>query len=154
MNIELEKKLIEKYPELFRDMYGDPQKTCLAFGIECGDGWYDLIDNICHIIKQEIDNRERAIRYAKTWNKDTLNPDSEYFCREDKEVPDPIEVTITQIKEKLGTLRFYYNGGTDYIHGAVQMAENMSAHICEVCGERGSISRGPWLKTLCEKHNS
>jgi hypothetical protein len=47
MNDKLEQQLAERYPQIFRDIYGDPQTTCLAFGIECRDGWFDLIDSLC-----------------------------------------------------------------------------------------------------------
>jgi hypothetical protein len=47
MTPELEAKLKEKYPTFFRDLYGDPTKTCMSWGIEAGDGWYDLIVKLC-----------------------------------------------------------------------------------------------------------
>ncbi len=47
MNKELELKLKEEFPTLFRDLYGDERKTCMAWGLECGDGWYDLFHNLC-----------------------------------------------------------------------------------------------------------
>ena len=46
MKEELEKKLVEKYPKLYGDYKGDPTKTCMAWGFECGDGWYNLIDEL------------------------------------------------------------------------------------------------------------
>ncbi len=152
MTPELEGKLQETYPELFEGLYGSPLQTALAFGLECGDGWFDIIDGICHVIKEEINNREQSIKWADAWNKDILDPDSEYYGREPREVLEPITVTITQIKEKFGTLRFYYNGGDEYIDGAVRMAEIISANTCEVCGNRGSLNKGPWLRTLCDEH--
>ena len=56
------------------------------------------------------------------------------------------------MKEKYGTLRFYYDGGDDYIAGIVHMAENMSARTCETCGAPGKIRRGGWIRTLCDEH--
>lgn len=47
MKKELTDRLAAKYPLLFRDLYGDYTKTCMSGGIECGDGWYDIIDNFC-----------------------------------------------------------------------------------------------------------
>lgn len=52
MKKELEKTLIEKYPKIFRDMYGDETQTCLTWGCECGDGWFGLIDELCDRIVQ------------------------------------------------------------------------------------------------------
>jgi len=65
------------------------------------------------------------------------------------------EVKIGQIKEKFGTLRFYYDGGDSVIQGMVSFAEAMSDSICEMTGEAGSLcKRGagmPWYKTLSEE---
>lgn len=47
MKRELTEKLRNKYPSIFKDLYGDYRKTCMAWGIECGDGWYDIIDKCC-----------------------------------------------------------------------------------------------------------
>lgn len=47
MNRELEEKLVKKYPKLFRNYRGDPRQTCMAWGMTCGDGWYNLIDELC-----------------------------------------------------------------------------------------------------------
>jgi hypothetical protein len=45
MKKELVDKLAEKYPTLFKDLWGDKTKTCMAWGIECGDGWYQILDD-------------------------------------------------------------------------------------------------------------
>ena len=47
MKEELELQLVAKYPKIFRDYGGDMQKTCMHWGMSCGNGWYDLIDRIC-----------------------------------------------------------------------------------------------------------
>ena len=47
MDQALESKLIKEFPSMFVDMYGDPQYTCLAFGLECNKGWFPLIYNAC-----------------------------------------------------------------------------------------------------------
>ncbi len=62
------------------------------------------------------------------------------------------QVIATQIKEKFGTLRFYYWGGDDYCRGIESMAESMSAVTCEVCGSPGKLRKGGWVQTLCDEH--
>ena len=47
MKQELEDKLIKKYPEIFKDCYKSARESCMAWGLEVGDGWYDLIDRLC-----------------------------------------------------------------------------------------------------------
>jgi hypothetical protein len=59
---------------------------------------------------------------------------------------------VHQIKEKFGTLRFYEEGG-DAVTGAyVNLAEQMSSRICEVCGNRGRLRGGGWIRALCDAH--
>jgi len=67
-------------------------------------------------------------------------------------------VTIDQIKEKFGELRFYYDGGDTKVVGMVSFAEFLSATICQNTGNRGSLcKRGSWYSTLspeeAEKNN-
>ena len=47
MNEELQAKLVKKYPTVFKEWGGDPRKTCMAWGITTGDGWYNIIDELC-----------------------------------------------------------------------------------------------------------
>lgn len=62
--------------------------------------------------------------------------------------------SIAQIKEKFGTLRFYFGTQQEdkrwQMIGAVQMAEAMSAITCEDCGEQGIERDGNWIRTLCD----
>jgi hypothetical protein len=63
-----------------------------------------------------------------------------------------------QIKQKLGTLRFYWRGSLSdetkaKVQEAIDLAEARSACTCEVCGEEGRLYRsGGVLMTRCEGH--
>lgn len=65
---------------------------------------------------------------------------------------------ILQIKEKFGTLRFYYETNTalfsikEAMNRYVRYAEIESSKICEQCGVEGTlISRKiGWMKTRCK----
>lgn len=65
---------------------------------------------------------------------------------------------IHQIKEKFGTLRYYF--GTTFEYGTVQSnimeaierwAESRSANTCESCGKYGELRDYSWIVTLCDK---
>jgi len=160
MSPELDKQLCEKYPLIFADRYADMTKTAMCWGFDCGDGWYNIIDTMCFAIQDHIDNHQTYIERDIDFNKkmeEAKNNNWEnwpqYHAREPKVVSQPIpQVVATQVKEKFGGLRFYYNGGDEYIGGLIQMAELMSQQTCEVCGNHGKIYTTGWHRTLCEKH--
>lgn len=61
--------------------------------------------------------------------------------------------TLEQVKEKFGTLRFYYSGGDEYVHQLVDLVEASSGRVCEVCGKKATLRKDlGWLKTLCDEH--
>jgi hypothetical protein len=47
MNRDLERKLQARFPGFFRDLYGDPLKTCMSSGCTFADGWYRLLERLC-----------------------------------------------------------------------------------------------------------
>ncbi len=44
MNKDLQSKLFINYPQLYRS--ADARQCISLFGIECGDGWYDLLNSL------------------------------------------------------------------------------------------------------------
>ena len=52
MKQDLQQTLFDKYPQLFRDVNAPMACTCMAFGIETGDGWFQLIDQACQKITE------------------------------------------------------------------------------------------------------
>ena len=61
-------------------------------------------------------------------------------------------VEITQAKEKWGELAVNYAGGDAHAGGLIDMAEALSAHVCEVCGSPGTLQEGPAFRTRCAAH--
>ncbi len=61
----------------------------------------------------------------------------------------------SQIKQKFGTLRFYWYGDLpDLGDEIISAAEHISAHICEMCGAPGQIRKdGGWWSARCRDHN-
>ena len=125
MSPELDDKLVKKYSKIFADRHESMQKTAMCWGFECDDGWYWLIDQLCSNIQSYIDD----------------NPHKKIS-----------QVVATQVKEKFGGLRFYYEGGDSLIGGMVWLAESMSEHICESCGSIEHIGHTTgWIRTVCKK---
>lgn len=121
-----------QYPEMFNKNYG---------GFDVGPGWWPIIQALCANIHHYVE-----------WNnkrRNTLLENNPY----NNTVPEEIApITVSQIKEKFGGLRFYYDGGDSKIDGMVRMAESWAANTCETCGKPGKIRKGGWLKTLCDQH--
>lgn len=67
---------------------------------------------------------------------------------------------IDQIKEKFGTLRYYYSSDLARedpviyakFEAANDVAVMISARTCEGCGRPGELRTEGWLKTLCDQH--
>jgi hypothetical protein len=120
MNRKNTEKLWSKYPAIFAGKDRSIQESLIPFGLECGDGWYWLIDNLCDCMQRYIDSN---------------NVD---------------QVEATQVKEKFGTLSFYTYGGDDMTSGMVWLAESMSGEICEMCGSTENVTQTKgWIRTVC-----
>lgn len=46
MNPEKSAYLVKHFPNLYQDYGCDPKRSCMAFGFEVGDGWFDLIKEL------------------------------------------------------------------------------------------------------------
>jgi formylmethanofuran dehydrogenase subunit E len=77
-------------------------------------------------------------------------------CNRKLEMLDP-DYKILQIKEKFGTLRYYYRSDIktlsikEAMDRYVRQAEIESAKTCETCGKEGTITNRKmgWMKTRC-----
>ena len=127
MKRENDEYLCKVYSKMMVNRNKDMMETCMCWGFECGDGWFQILNQLMGNIQHHID-----------WK----NKDGEV-------VP---QVTLDQVKEKFGRLRFYYTGGDDYVRGLVSMAESMSGITCEECGKPGTQTSGGWIKTVCVEH--
>jgi hypothetical protein len=137
MNDENIKYLSEKYNDLFIKHYY--KEKLMPFWFECGDGWFNIIDRLCNSITHEINHAKEQLELKKQRGESVTDEDYE-----------AIKVTVVQIKEKYGGLRFYTYGSNDYIRGMIDFAESMSYKICECCGNPGTLSKEGWWRTMCE----
>ena len=144
MNKELQDKLMKKYPKIFyKGIDSNKTVTCMYLGIECHDGWYDLIDSLCYRISMHC--TAQNTRYIVETGK------YEFVVEGD---PEYMQVVAAQVKEKMGELRFYVDGGDATTQGMIQMAEAMSSRICELCGSPAKTSRDSgWFHTTCTACN-
>jgi hypothetical protein len=175
MKAELQRKIFEKYPKIFSDRTKPKTETCMCWGLEVGDGWYNLIDILCE-----------ALTYTYTTSVEVDEEDGKHLGIEPSTISgeavyyftvQPPQVKASQVKEKYGTLRFYHYLESDekniylletkkypelqkindrfsnYIDGIVHYAETASGRTCEETGQLGELhatggTRRGWLKTL------
>ena len=122
MRAELEQKLANRYPEMFIDRYRSPRETLICFGCECGDGWYWLLNSCFFCIY--------------------------LWCMLGRfEIP-----VLSQIKEKYGRLVISFWSADQVSWTIAGVFEDLSEHICEVCGWPGKMNDGGWLQVRCKKH--
>jgi len=160
MNEELESYLVNKYPKILKKSEENKEHCYGLFGFECGNGWFLHLDRMFADIQSMIDYSETNYENLKRhynklpWYKKLLSmyKKSRYNYLRVKQTPIP-QVVAVQIKEKFGTLRFYYIGGDERITPIVDFYESQTRYICEDCGINVDIgSTGGWIRNVCEKH--
>ncbi len=150
-------ELKNKYPLIFSTGELEPINL---FGLECDEGWFSIIENVCSLFYGRYNSIKNSIDYYKNIieNKDNNFNESAsiHLANNEKELEEVIQKLpkIEQIKEKFGTLRIYTENidTTSYTYGVIDMAEAMSCKICEKCGKPGKLYMKGWHKTLCEEH--
>lgn len=134
MDAKLEHQLFNKFPKIFQDATKDMMQSCMCWGICTPNSWYEIIDNMCERLQWDTDNNNYP------------------------------QVVADQVKEKFGTLRFYYHldiikklseerlsHNEGHIEGVVAVCEDLTNGICADCGSNKNVTstRG-WVRYLCE----
>jgi len=152
VNDKLDADLCKDFPALYRDRNASMSQTCMCWGFSCGDGWHgilrELSAGITHALSPHVSGGNMKAATG-----------GYYECG--------FSVVVDQVKEKYGTLRYYYHSepkpgvlaesvDEEYalrimgeIEGMITMAERMSSITCEGCGVPGVINSDGWLSTLC-----
>lgn len=141
MRKDLEDRLYNEFPQLYRDRCRGSHETRMCDGCCVGDGWFQII----YDLSTKIHNF--CLKYNLTGNN--------YIC-------------AFQVKEKFGGLRFYlgnYHGNNytdlvplneeqnDELFKYIQDAENCSLETCDVCGSHGKqYEYKGFISTRCEVH--
>ena len=146
MTPALHAELIRRYPKFFREpgkrlVEPDPEDPSSSenhleddmgpydeWGIECGDGWFALIDRLCQACEREIEGLIALGISNERWPR------------------------VAQIKEKMGSLRFRITGPvSDSLQEQKTRAELESLSVCEQCAAPGMLRDGRWRHTYCDR---
>ena len=170
MNRHYDRYLTLKYPPLYRDRYSPMTHTAMCWGFECGNGWFNLINNLSYALcadwfraKQKYDqikDYEGVLLYKALYNEDSAQSDRNVVItkemiekrKAEMDAQELLVPTAVQVKEKFGGLRFYVKGASDKQYELIDFAEQMSYSICDVCGTRGKPNNRGWISTRCKKH--
>jgi hypothetical protein len=128
MKLELQAELACRYPRLFRKPGPSDLETSLdKWGVECGDGWFGLIDRIAGACESEIEKLALQGLPAEHWPR------------------------VVQIKEKIGSLRFYVRPQVSAgLREQIQTeAYEESRRTCEQCGAAKDLGPEMGGQTLC-----
>jgi len=129
MREELDRKLCEDFPCLYKDRTAPMSQTAMCWGFP-GDGWEPLL--------RELSSKLEPLIKAE-YEKDPEIEKAGYY-------------KASQVKEKFGTLCFYMTAETDEMTELIREAEDKSAVTCEDCGKPGKLRGDGWFYTACHEH--
>lgn len=136
MKEELEQNLYKLAPILYQQHTLNMQQTCMCWGFETPDTWYNLLYKLSE--KLEKLNQELKDKH--------------------------IEIQAVQVKEKFGSLRFYYDiiNNSDnndinitklskHVQDLIDEVEKESWNICCFCGKPATKTTAGWISRACDK---
>jgi len=121
-----EEELYNKYEMLFSQVTLPPSKTCMCWGCECENGWYDIIDKACSSLTKLSEESGAIIELAQV-----------------KQKFGGLRMYLDIIDDK---------NIQEEAYKIVEEAESKSFKVCEVCGKPGKIRKKSWIQTLCDEH--
>jgi hypothetical protein len=123
MNYKLESELKLKFPQLLDDLEY----------LEVGDGWSNIVENMCFLIQNDYNIKSRENPLVK-------------------------QPKLIQIKQKFGGLRAYLENSqqSEYVNAVIDMAERMSYCTCEFCANAVNTANdythlNGWRIILCKE---
>jgi hypothetical protein len=129
MNSQNTKRIFHESPLIYRKKDNGAETIVLSRGIECCDGWFELIHQMSLNI-EAIAQRLQTERVSKS------------------KLPH-----ISQVKEKFGDLRIYLNDSAAGVDEIIEGARRKAAQTCELCGDTGKkqMTSSEWLMVLCDR---
>lgn len=131
MDSQKTNELYERFSHLYRERLAPLESSKMAWGFQCGDGWYNLI----HKMSKRITN----------------------LLNDDEDAPAIVEVS----RNEDGTLYVDVRNRTLAIADIVETAKEQSRIICETCGYSPAFLRhqdGPQKGHIacgrCARHNT
>ena len=147
MNAELQKKICDLSPVFFRQKDMDMSQTCMCWGIECGDGWYEPIKSLAmkaaglnqmlaplNMCVEASQIKSKFAEFRCYWNMNVLDSRNDYPLTDEQQ--DLVD-TVNHLMDD-----------------AVESCERECSQTCEICGKKASVGEevitcGSWLTVKC-----
>jgi len=125
MSPELQQRLFAAFPEIFAERL-DEGSMLHTYGVSCRDGWYGLVEQLCHDVQQLVSCQHIA------------------------------QPVASDVKEKFGKLKVHWRHPRKLdplVLELTRQAEDRSCHVCDLCRASGrTLSDDGWWRTRCEVH--
>ena len=122
MNKELQQKLYDRFPELYRQHSLDMRQTAMCWGFDVDDGWFDIIWTLSLALEDETKTSGTVIEAVQV-----------------KEKFGGLRFYVGGCTER----------GHKLIEAAERTADH-TCEVCGKSGK--VTNRGGWLKTVCKEH--
>lgn len=127
MSPELQQRLFAAFPEIFAERLGEGS-TLHTYGVSCRDGWYGLVQQLCHDVQQLVSRQQIA------------------------------QPVAADVKEKFGKLKVHWRHPRRLDPRVLELttqAEDRSCRVCDLCGALGrTLSNDGCWRTRCEVHSN
>lgn len=114
MDKEKELELVKKYPNLYKEYGGDMRETCMHWGMTCGNGWYNLINELSEkleklgVVAAQVKEKFGGLRFY-------LNPCNEDVWEEAHNLVREAEIKSFETCEICGTTENVETKGPGWI---------------------------------------
>jgi len=124
MSPKLQNKLFKEFDQMFAERSLNIEQTAMCWGVECGDGWFTLLWEMCQELKPIVDDSFRFTQIKEKFGELRV-----YYRGGAKNLKDD-----------------------DKIARIILETERKSTSICELCGKTSKIrhSKSGWLYNRCD----
>ena len=171
MDISLQKQLFQKHSKFFDVGERNKLPMPIDFGIECGNGWFFIIDDLLSTIDDYITHNNKQSVIKSKFLRSFFNKYSNFFIWLEhyrsgrklkrfifnkivpkfKKSTNTIDFKVLQIKEKYGVLTVYSSYEDDVILNVINYSAKISSSVCEYCGSTINVGKtSPWIITCCK----
>jgi len=137
MNDRLQKKLFSKYPKLFRQKDLSIKESCMPWGIDCGDGWYSLLDCLCQAIQEHCVTKGFQVEFSQVKEKFGT---ARVYTNGSDDVVDSLIGFASLMSSR--TCEYCGDTATARTRGHAWLST-----LCDACDEKEKKGRKKWKRT-------